>query len=136
MSSNPWVNEPGFEEDDEGGGGRYRSGEAKAYSAKIHHETINITILKRLEKYLGIPTPRTQAEQRTAAAFNPAVSDDAKSSGPFEGKTSRLKSMTRTDFGQIFSSNDSSGITRHIMTASQKRSRHIVMRLKIAKQCN
>lgn len=97
MSSNPWVNEPGFEQDDEEEeeeeGGRYRAKEAKAYSAKIHHETINISVLKRLEKYLGISTPRAQAEQRTANVFNTSVSDDAKSYDPFEGKASPDKSV-------------------------------------------
>jgi ubiquitin-conjugating enzyme E2 Z len=88
MSSNPWVNEPGFEEDEdddeEGGHAHSKVSEAKAYSAKIHHETINITVLKRLEGYLGIPTPTARAQNRTAVVFGPPTSGDETTHEPFE----------------------------------------------------
>jgi ubiquitin-conjugating enzyme E2 Z len=96
MSSNPWVNEPGFEEDEDdeegsGGIGRYRDKDAKAYCAKIHHETINITVLKRLEAYLSILTPHAQAEYRTATVFSTAipVNGDEKSYEAFEDTCKR-----------------------------------------------
>uniref|UniRef100_A0A8H7TQV5 Ubiquitin-conjugating enzyme E2 Z n=1 Tax=Bionectria ochroleuca TaxID=29856 RepID=A0A8H7TQV5_BIOOC len=51
LSANPYENEPGFE--------RPRAGddekrERKAYAQKIHHETLRLSVIKRLEDYLHI----------------------------------------------------------------------------------
>jgi ubiquitin-conjugating enzyme E2 Z len=47
MSSNPYENEPGFEDSDD------KEAE-KAYAAKIFHETIRVSIIERMEDYLGL----------------------------------------------------------------------------------
>ncbi|MCJ1474335.1 hypothetical protein MMC13_002993 [Lambiella insularis] len=58
MSSNPYENEPGYES--------ARSAEDKKniknYVAKIRHETLRISIITRLEGYLGICTDGTVTE--------------------------------------------------------------------------
>lgn len=70
MSANPYVNEPGFENSDENDssqasdaadpyGRAYNATQAKAYIAKIHHETIRISVLQRIEKYFGILITKT-----------------------------------------------------------------------------
>ena len=57
MSANPYENEPGFED--------ARSAEDKKmiahYQAKIRHETLRISIIQRLEGYLGIQADGTVA---------------------------------------------------------------------------
>jgi len=50
MSSNPYENEPGFETANDEGDKKNQ----KDYVAKIRHETLRITIIQRLEEYLGI----------------------------------------------------------------------------------
>ena len=58
MSANPYENEPGFED--------ARSEEDKKmiahYQAKIRHETLRISIIQRLEGYLGIQADGTVAD--------------------------------------------------------------------------
>lgn len=84
MSSNPYVNEPGFEASDDSDSsqvsdayGRYNATQAKAYKAKIHHETIRISVLQRIEKYFGIARPlssKDKAVNNTATTFIQAAS--------------------------------------------------------------
>ncbi|TAQ86095.1 hypothetical protein B7494_g5579 [Chlorociboria aeruginascens] len=50
MSSNPYENEPGFETANDEGDKKNQ----KDYVAKIRHESLRITIIQRLEEYLGI----------------------------------------------------------------------------------
>ncbi|KAF1999449.1 UBC-like protein [Amniculicola lignicola CBS 123094] len=50
MSSNPYENEPGFEESKTD----YDKKNQAAYVAKIRHETLRISVAERLEDYLGI----------------------------------------------------------------------------------
>ncbi|KAI1872582.1 hypothetical protein JX265_005462 [Neoarthrinium moseri] len=62
MSGNPYENEPGFEDANEPSDKK----NMKDYVAKIHHETLRVSIIQRLEEYLGI-TSGIQAPTRTAA---------------------------------------------------------------------
>lgn len=50
MSSNPYENEPGFED----AKSDYDKKNQAAYVAKIRHETLRITVIDRLERYLDI----------------------------------------------------------------------------------
>ncbi|KAF2099866.1 UBC-like protein [Rhizodiscina lignyota] len=50
MSGNPYENEPGFEDANSDGDKRAQ----KAYIDKIRHETLRISVIERLEDYLGI----------------------------------------------------------------------------------
>lgn len=50
MSSNPYENEPGFED----ARSDYDKKNQAAYVAKIRHETLRISVIERLEDYLGI----------------------------------------------------------------------------------
>ncbi|KAJ4345281.1 uncharacterized protein N0V89_011411 [Didymosphaeria variabile] len=50
MSSNPYENEPGFED----AKSDYDKKNQAAYVAKIRHETLRISVIERLEDYLGI----------------------------------------------------------------------------------
>lgn len=50
MSQNPYENEPGFED----AKSDYDKKNQEAYVAKIRHETLRISIIERLEDYLGI----------------------------------------------------------------------------------
>lgn len=50
MSSNPYENEPGFEDAETAEDKKNQ----EAYVAKIRHETLRISIIERLERYLGI----------------------------------------------------------------------------------
>lgn len=50
MSSNPYENEPGFEDAKTD----YDKKNQEAYVAKIRHETLRISVIERLEDYLGI----------------------------------------------------------------------------------
>lgn len=50
MSSNPYENEPGFED----AKSDYDKKNQEAYVAKIRHETLRISVIERLEDYLGI----------------------------------------------------------------------------------
>ncbi|KAF2806704.1 UBC-like protein [Mytilinidion resinicola] len=50
MSSNPYENEPGFED----GKSEFDKKNQVDYVAKIRHETLRISIIERLEDYLGI----------------------------------------------------------------------------------
>ncbi|KAM4059512.1 ubiquitin-conjugating enzyme [Hirsutella rhossiliensis] len=50
LSSNPYENEPGFEDANEESDKRMQ----KAYVQKIRHETLRISVIQRLEGYLGL----------------------------------------------------------------------------------
>ncbi|KAI9651017.1 hypothetical protein NHQ30_001054 [Ciborinia camelliae] len=50
MSSNPYENEPGFETANDDSDRKNQ----KDYVAKIRHETLRISVIQRLEEYLGI----------------------------------------------------------------------------------
>lgn len=50
MSSNPYENEPGFEDANETSDKKSQ----KEYVQKIRHETLRISVIQRLEEYLGI----------------------------------------------------------------------------------
>lgn len=50
MSSNPYENEPGFED----AKSDYDKKNQAAYVAKIRHETLRISVIERLEGYMGI----------------------------------------------------------------------------------
>lgn len=50
MSANPYENEPGFETANTDKDKEHQ----KAYVAKIRHETLRISVIERLENYLGI----------------------------------------------------------------------------------
>ncbi|KAK0628427.1 ubiquitin-conjugating enzyme/RWD-like protein [Bombardia bombarda] len=50
MSSNPYENEPGFEDANEQSDKKNQ----KEYVQKIRHETLRISVIQRLEEYLGI----------------------------------------------------------------------------------
>ncbi|RYP39699.1 hypothetical protein DL767_002080 [Monosporascus sp. MG133] len=50
MSSNPYENEPGFEDANEPSDKKLQ----KDYVAKIRHETLRISVIQKLEEYLGI----------------------------------------------------------------------------------
>ncbi|KAK4449477.1 UBC-like protein [Podospora aff. communis PSN243] len=50
MSSNPYENEPGFEDANEASDKKNQ----KDYVQKIRHETLRISVIQRLEEYLGI----------------------------------------------------------------------------------
>ncbi|KAF2201119.1 UBC-like protein [Delitschia confertaspora ATCC 74209] len=54
MSSNPYENEPGFED----ANSDYDKKNQEAYVAKIRHETLRISVIERLEDYLGIGQER------------------------------------------------------------------------------
>lgn len=58
MSSNPYENEPGFETANDEGDKKNQ----KDYVAKIRHEALRITIIQRLEEYLGISVSGTVQE--------------------------------------------------------------------------
>ena len=74
MSANPYVNEPGFEASDESDSSQdsglsamivrtHNSVQAKAYTAKIHHENVRISVLQRIEQYFGIARATSNAEK-------------------------------------------------------------------------
>ncbi|KAF3940888.1 hypothetical protein ABW19_dt0200090 [Dactylella cylindrospora] len=50
MSSNPYENEPGYEN----ANSAHDKDNQKAYILKIRHETLRISIIQRLEEYLGL----------------------------------------------------------------------------------
>ncbi|KAF2270456.1 UBC-like protein [Lojkania enalia] len=54
MSQNPYENEPGFED----AKSDYDKKNQEAYVAKIRHETLRISVIERLEGYLGIERGR------------------------------------------------------------------------------
>ncbi|KAH8676325.1 ubiquitin-conjugating enzyme E2Z [Xylariales sp. PMI_506] len=78
MSGNPYENEPGFEDANEPSDKKNQ----QDYVAKIRHETLRISIIQRLEEYLGISNvitgpSRSQAEREEYELdFNDDDDDD------------------------------------------------------------
>ena len=72
MSDNPYVNEPGFENTDND------KEEATSYCAKIAHETLRISVLKRLEDYFGIVIKQERSEERPSRSFLPVKANKVK----------------------------------------------------------
>jgi ubiquitin-conjugating enzyme E2 Z len=76
MSSNPYENEPGFED----ANSDYDKKNQGAYVDKIRHESLRISVIERLEEYLGI-----HQERPGVTVYN--AEEDYKSGGedaPFE----------------------------------------------------
>ncbi|TQS33025.1 hypothetical protein Golomagni_06645 [Golovinomyces magnicellulatus] len=70
MGANPYTNEPGYEE----AKSREDKEMQKHYIDKIQHETIRISVIQRLEEYLGLRVSLTNAAAYTAAEdIDPAV---------------------------------------------------------------
>ncbi|KAK3488767.1 UBC-like protein [Neurospora hispaniola] len=87
MSMNPYENEPGFEDAKEA----HDQKNQKDYIQKIRHETIRISVVHRLEEYLGINPDGTFAPTSVSgeiASLGSGESDmdilDEESSVPFE----------------------------------------------------
>lgn len=83
MSSNPYENEPGFEDANE----PHDKKNQKEYVAKIRHETLRISIIQRMEEYLGISggsaAAPSQAE-REMYDLDMSEEDQDESSVPWE----------------------------------------------------
>ncbi|KAF6842486.1 ubiquitin-conjugating enzyme [Colletotrichum musicola] len=62
MSGNPYENEPGFEEANEASDKKNQ----KDYVQKIRHETLRITVIQRLEEYLGLTPDGVAVTQQSA----------------------------------------------------------------------
>jgi ubiquitin-conjugating enzyme E2 Z len=80
MSSNPYENEPGFEDANSPMDKKHQ----EAYVDKIRHEALRVSVIERLEEYMGVSREKTQ-EKPTVAVYNAeedfqAGRDDA----PFE----------------------------------------------------
>ncbi|KAJ4382773.1 hypothetical protein N0V86_001996 [Didymella sp. IMI 355093] len=76
MSSNPYENEPGFED----ANSDYDKKNQEAYIDKIRHETLRISIIERLEDYLGIRGERPAVTVYNAEEEYQSGREDA----PFE----------------------------------------------------
>ncbi|GAB7365193.1 hypothetical protein MBLNU230_g6279t1 [Neophaeotheca triangularis] len=76
MSSNPYENEPGFEDFKIGDP---NTDKPKAYVAKIRHETLRISVLQRLEALLHIDLDDTtpKGSKRTFSAYAGAGAEDS-----------------------------------------------------------
>jgi ubiquitin-conjugating enzyme E2 Z len=61
MSSNPYENEPGFED----ANSEYDKKNQSAYVDKIRHESLRISVIERLEEYFGV-----QQERPTVSVYN------------------------------------------------------------------
>ncbi|KAH7060764.1 ubiquitin-conjugating enzyme/RWD-like protein [Macrophomina phaseolina] len=70
MSPDPYENEPGFED----ANSDYDKKLKKAYTAKIHHETIRVSVIERLEEYYKIVPP----DKKNIVRYN--AEDDLSSS--------------------------------------------------------
>ncbi|EOD50463.1 Ubiquitin-conjugating enzyme e2z [Neofusicoccum parvum] len=75
MSPDPYENEPGFED----ANSDYDKKLKLAYTAKIHHETIRVSVIERLEEYYKIAAP----DKKTIVRYN-AEDDLSSSEEPFE----------------------------------------------------
>lgn len=76
MSSNPYENEPGFED----ANSDYDLENQKAYVDKIRHETLRISVIERLEEYLGLRGDRPAVAVYNAEEEYQSAREDA----PFE----------------------------------------------------
>lgn len=84
MSSNPYENEPGFEDANEPADKKRQ----KEYVAKIRHETLRVSVIQRMEEFLGIAhglAAVKQAEKEDYELdFNDDLSDQDESLVPWE----------------------------------------------------
>ncbi|KAF5580122.1 ubiquitin-conjugating enzyme [Fusarium pseudocircinatum] len=79
LSSNPYENEPGFEDANDESDKKNQ----KDYIQKIRHETLRISVIQRLEGYLGMSTSGTQLHSLPGA--NEMDDDDIdEATVPFE----------------------------------------------------
>ncbi|KAH8733048.1 ubiquitin-conjugating enzyme/RWD-like protein, partial [Phaeosphaeriaceae sp. PMI808] len=76
MSTNPYENEPGFED----ANSDYDKKNQTAYVDKIRHESLRISVIERLEEYLGIYQERSAVSVYNAEEDYQASREDA----PFE----------------------------------------------------
>lgn len=76
MSTNPYENEPGFED----ANSDYDKKNQEHYVAKIRHESLRISVIERLEGYLGIDRERPDVTVYNAEEDYQSSRDDA----PFE----------------------------------------------------
>ncbi|XXG94637.1 hypothetical protein Hte_000894 [Hypoxylon texense] len=72
MSTNPYENEPGFEDANQAHDKRNQ----KDYVAKIRHETLRISIIQRLEDYLGISMNGTVTPAAERELYDLDMDDD------------------------------------------------------------
>ncbi|WYZ34766.1 hypothetical protein EsH8_I_001042 [Colletotrichum jinshuiense] len=63
MSGNPYENEPGFEEANEASDKKNQ----KDYVQKIRHESLRVSVIQRLEEYLGLTPDGVAIAQQSAA---------------------------------------------------------------------
>ncbi|KXH49035.1 ubiquitin-conjugating enzyme [Colletotrichum simmondsii] len=63
MSGNPYENEPGFEEANEASDKKNQ----KDYVQKIRHETLRVSVIQRMEEYLGLTPDGNAIAQQSAA---------------------------------------------------------------------
>jgi len=82
MSANPYENEPGFEEANEPSDKKNQ----KDYIQKIRHETLRISVIQRLEEYLGVGLDGSVAAASSSSAEDCDIDMDGmdESSVPFE----------------------------------------------------
>ncbi|KAH8820303.1 ubiquitin-conjugating enzyme/RWD-like protein [Xylogone sp. PMI_703] len=71
MSSNPYENEPGFENANDESDKKNQ----KDYVAKIRHETLRISVINRMEEYLGILPNGLRVQTVTAALEEDSEND-------------------------------------------------------------
>lgn len=76
MSGNPYENEPGFED----ANSDYDKKNQEAYVSKIRHEALRISVIERLEEYMGISRDRPGVTVYNAEEDYQSGRDDA----PFE----------------------------------------------------
>lgn len=76
MSTNPYENEPGFED----ANSDFDKKNQEAYVEKIRHESLRVSVVKRLEEYLNIHLDRPTVSVYNAEEDYQAGRDDA----PFE----------------------------------------------------
>ena len=81
LSANPYENEPGFENADS----KSDKENQRAYVAKIRHETIRISVVERMEQYLGLHPGLPLRSIKPFVAKGDADNDDG-SFEPFKDK--------------------------------------------------
>jgi ubiquitin-conjugating enzyme E2 Z len=81
MSTNPYENEPGFEDANEPSDKKNQA----EYVQKIRHETLRISVIQRLEGYLGLASDGSTATSAVAQEDTEEMDDDEdEASIPFE----------------------------------------------------
>ncbi|KAK8141342.1 hypothetical protein G3M48_000235 [Beauveria asiatica] len=80
MSANPYENEPGFEN----GNSPEDKENQKAYVQKIRHESLRISVIQRLEHYLGLQIDGTRIPPPKATDSNGTEAEVDEATIPFE----------------------------------------------------